>query len=82
MYVDFYEYPTYSGKTYEIKKKMLMKIFSVFIVMHILKKKQKICTWVNKESWGMMRTCFPDAKQIIKCTKLFYAKNVHMFKNI
>ena len=43
--------------------------------------KQKMCTWVNEESWGMMKTCFPDAKQI-KNPKMFYAKNVHMFRNI
>ena len=26
--------------------------------------KYKICTWVNEESWEIMKTCFPDAKQI------------------
>ena len=26
-----------------------------------------MCTWVNEDSWGMMKTCFPDAKQIKKC---------------
>ena len=31
--------------------------------------KQKLCTWVNEESWGMMKTCFPDAKQITKFPK-------------
>ena len=25
---------------------------------------QKMCTWVNEDSWGMMNTCFPDANQI------------------
>ena len=44
--------------------------------------KQKTCTWVNEESWGMMKTCFPDAKQIKNVQKLFFAKNVHTFKNI
>ena len=44
--------------------------------------KQKMCTRVNKESWELMKNCFPDAKQIKKCPKLFYAKNKHMFKNI
>ena len=31
--------------------------------------KQKMCTWVNEESWGMMKTYFPDAKQIKKRPK-------------
>ena len=39
-------------------------------------------TWVNEESWGMMKTCFPDAKGKKKPQKIFYAKNVHMFKMI
>ena len=43
---------------------------------------QKMCTWVNDDSWEMKRKYFPDAKQIKKCPKLFYANNVHMFKNI
>ena len=26
--------------------------------------KHKMCTWVNEESWGMMKTCFTNANQI------------------
>ena len=44
--------------------------------------KHKMCTWVNEESWEMMENCFPDAKEIKNIQKLFYANNVHMFKNI
>ena len=44
--------------------------------------KHKMCTWVNEEIWGMMKTCFPDAKRIIKFPKMFYAMIVHMFKKI
>ena len=43
--------------------------------------KQKMCTWDNEESWVMMKTYFPDAKQK-KAQKLFYANNVHIFKMI
>ena len=39
-----------------------------------------MCTWVNEKSWGMIKTCFPDAKQIKNIPKPFYAKNEHMFK--
>ena len=28
-----------------------------------------MCTWVNEDSWGMMKTCFPGTKQIKKCQK-------------
>ena len=44
--------------------------------------KHKMRTWVNEEKWGIMKTYLPDAKQIKNVQKLFYAKNVHMFKNI
>ena len=44
--------------------------------------KQKMCTWGNEGSWGMMKTFFPDANQINFFQKLFYAKNVHMLKKI
>ena len=30
----------------------------------------------------MMKTCFPDAKQIIQCPKTLYANNVHMLKKV
>ena len=41
-----------------------------------------MCTWFNEESWGIMKTCFTDAKQIQNFKKLFYENNVHMFKKI
>ena len=44
--------------------------------------KQKMCTWVNEGSWGITKNCFTDAKPIKNVQKLFYAKNVHMFKKI
>ena len=43
---------------------------------------KKVCTWVNEEFWAMIKTCFPDAKQIKQCPNRIYEKNVHMFKNI
>ena len=45
-------------------------------------KNKKYDTWVNGESWVMMKNCFPDAKPIKNAQKLFYANNVHMFKKI
>ena len=33
-----------------------------------------MCTWVNGESWGMLNTYFPDAKQIQKIPKTVLCK--------
>ena len=41
MYIDFDEYPPYSGRNSEIFEKMLMKIFSVSMIMHILQTNRK-----------------------------------------
>ena len=41
IYIDFYKYPCYSGRNSEIFEKVLMKIFSVFMVMHILRVNRK-----------------------------------------
>ena len=40
---------------------------------------QKICTWVNEESWGIIKTCFPNAKQIKK-SKNCYMQIMYIFK--
>ena len=45
-----------------------MKVFNVIMVMLIIQE-NNLCTWVNKESWAMMKTCFLDAKQINQCQK-------------
>ena len=49
MYIDFDEYPHYSGRNCEMFEKMLMKIFSVSMVMHILQVNRKC-------AHGLMRT--------------------------
>ena len=36
--------------------------------------KQRMCTWVNEDSWVMMNNCFPDAKLIKKCPKTVLCK--------
>ena len=48
MYINFDEYPPYSGRIYEILEKLLMKIFSVSMVMHILQENRKC-------AYGLMR---------------------------
>ena len=49
IYIDFEEYPPYSGRNSEMFEKMLMKIFSVSMVMHILQVNRKC-------AHGLMRT--------------------------
>ena len=36
--------------------------------------RQKMCTWVNEEIWGMTKTYFTDAKQIQKVSKTVLSK--------
>ena len=82
MYINFYEYPTYSGRiSKNFEKNVNENIQCVHGYAYSLSK-QKMCTWVHEKSWEMMKTCFPYAKKIRKCPKLFYANNVHMFKKI
>ena len=33
-----------------------------------------MCTWVDGDSWGMTKSCFPDAKPIRKCPKTVLCK--------
>ena len=75
-------YPRYSGRNSESFEKHVNENIQCVHGYAYSSGKQKICTWVNEDSWGTMKTCFPDAKQIKNAQKLFYAKNVHMFKNI
>ena len=49
MYIDFDEYPRYSGRNSEIFENIVMKIFSVSMVMHILQANRKF-------THGLMRT--------------------------
>ena len=57
-------YPPYSGKLSEIFEKNVNENIQWDHGYACSSGKQKICTWVNEESWVMMKTCFYDAKQI------------------
>ena len=56
MYIDFDEYPRYSGKNSEIFENVNKKIQCVHSYAYSLYK-QKMCTWVNVDSSGMMKNC-------------------------
>ena len=80
MYIYFDEYPPYSGRISEIFEKNVNENIQCDHGYAYFSVKQKMCAWINEESWEMMKTCFPDANKIKKYQKPLYAKNVHMFK--
>ena len=80
--IDFDEYPPYSGRISEFFEIYINENIKCVHGYEYSSGRQKICTFTNEECWRIMKTCFPDAKQIKKIQKLFYAKNVHMFKKI
>ena len=82
MYIDFDEYPTYSGRISEILETNVNDNIRCDHGYDYSSIKHKMSTWVNEESCEMMKNCFPDAEQIKKCPPKKYAKNVHMFKEI
>ena len=59
MYTDFYEYPPYSGIIYETFENMLMKIFSVFMVMHILQANRNCAHGLMKKIGELLRPVLP-----------------------
>ena len=74
MYIDFDEYPSYSGR---VSKRFETNVNNNIQCDHgyaYFSSKHKMCTWVNEESWKMMKECFPGEKQIEKCTKTIVCK--------
>ena len=80
MYVDFDEYPPYSGRIFENFEKNVNENIQCDHGYAYYSGKQKICTKVNEESWLMTKTCFPDAKQIKKFPKTFLCKECTYFQ--
>ena len=64
MYIDVDGYLPYSGRTSEIFEKNGSENIQCVRGYAYSSGKQKMCTWVNEESWVIMKTCFPGAKQI------------------
>ena len=69
MYIDFDEYPCYSGKTSAIFERNVNESIQCDHSSAYYPGKKTLCTWVNKEIWAMIKTCFPDARQINQCPK-------------
>ena len=58
MYIDFDEYPPYSGRISEIFEKNVNENIQCVHGYSYSSVKQKICTYVNEDSWGMMKHFF------------------------
>ena len=71
MYINFDEYPPNSGRISETFEKNVNENIQCVRGYVYSSAKQNICTWFNEESWGMMKNCFPDAKQIKKPKNCF-----------
>ena len=63
MYIDFDEYPCYYGRNSKQFEKDVNENIQCVHGYAYSPGKQKMCTWFNEESWGSMKTCFPDQSQ-------------------
>ena len=77
MYIDFDEYPPYSGRISEIFEKNVNENILCIHRYAYSSGKQTMLTWVNEKSWGIMNTCFPDAKQI-KMSKKYFMQRMYI----
>ena len=66
MYIYFYEYPTFSGRISETFEKNVNENIQCDHDHAYSSSKQKMCTWVSVESWGMLKISFPNTTQINK----------------
>ena len=74
MYIDFDEYPSYRGRNSEIVEKYVNENIKCEHGYAYSSGKHNMCTWVNEDTWEMMKNCFPDAKQIKICPKTVSCK--------
>ena len=82
MYIDLDEYPCYSGRNSENFETNVNKNIQCVHGYADSSGKPKLCTWVNVDSWGMMKDYFPDAKPIfpppkpVLCKECTYVQKV------
>ena len=82
MFIDFDEYPCYSGKESIIFEKDVNEAIKCEHGYAYSAGQHPIWNWVNKKTWDIMKKCFPDATKIYVMQKLFHAINVLMFERI
>ena len=81
MYIDFDEYPLYSGRNSEFFEKKVNENIQCVYGYAYSSGKHKMCTWFDEDIWGMMKNCFTDAKQIKKIQK-FFMQRMYIFSKI
>ena len=81
MYIDFYEYPPYSGRMFGFFETNVNKNIQCDYGYNYSSVKNKICTRVDEVIWEMMKTCFPDAKQI-KNPQNHFMQTMYIWSNI
>ena len=67
MFIDFYEYPHYSGRESTILEKRVNEDIKCEDGYSYYEGQRAICKWVNEDTWERMKNCFPDAIQIYMC---------------
>ena len=80
IYIDFDEYPCYSGRNSEIFEINANENIQCVHGYAYSSGKQKMCTCVNEVSWGIMKNFFPDAKLIKKFPKTVLCKECTCFQ--
>ena len=69
MFIDFDDYPHYSGKE---SKKFVKDINEAIRYEHgyaFSADHHPICKWVDEKTWDRLKKYFPDATEVYKCPK-------------
>ena len=69
IYIDFDYYSPYSGAVSDMFEKNINAHIQCDHTYPYSKMKDKMLTWINKESWEMTKDFFPEAKQVNKCPR-------------
>ena len=67
MFIDFDEYPHYSGRESTIFEKHVNEDIKYEHGHAYSAGQSTICKWVIENTWERMKNCFPDATQIYMC---------------
>ena len=84
MYINFDEHPRYSGKNSEFFDKYVNENIKSEHGYAYSPGKHNMCTWVNKDTWKMMKNCFPGSNEIkyspknVLCKECTYVQKYKM----
>ena len=74
MFIDFDEYPHYSGRESTIFEKHVNEDIKCEHCYVYSTGQRAICKWVNEETWERIKNDFLDATQIYMCPKTVSCK--------